>query len=147
MASSHPVAPAPEIRPLAVADLPAARALWTAAEGVEMAEGDSPEELAAYLARNPGLSQAAWRGDRLVGAILAGHDGRRGLLYHLAVRPEERGRGTGRTLMARALAGLKQHGIRRVLLLVARDNPGGREFWLKRGWEPVDLADTFGFDL
>ncbi len=134
-------------RPLESADLPAARALWAQADGVELAEGDSPADLARFLARNPGLSQVACDDTGLVGAVLAGHDGRRGLLYHLAVAGSARGHGIGRELAARAVAGLRAAGIARVLILVARDNAAGRAFWVKQGWEPLDFAEPLGLDL
>ena len=135
-------------RPLHSADLPAARALWAAAEGVELAEGDSPAELERFLRRNPDLSQAAVdAAGRLVGAVLAGHDGRRGLLYHLAVAPDCRGCGIGRELAGRALAALRGAGLVRVLILVARDNDAGRLFWLRQGWEPLDFAEPLARDL
>jgi len=142
---SHP--PAFVIRPLTEADLPAARVLWTHAEGVELAEGDSEPELAAYLRRNPGASQVAFAGSRLVGAVLAGHDGRRGFVYHLAVASAARSHGLGRELVSRALAALKAQGVRRVLLLVARDNAGGRAFWVRSGWAPLEFAEPMGIDL
>lgn len=133
---------------MTVSDLDAARALWAAADGVEVAEGDSPEELARYLKRNPGLSTVALDGDgRLVGAVLCGHDGRRGLIYHLAVAPEHRGRGVGRALMQRSLSALKGKGISRALLLVADDNDGGKRFWLREGWEDMTFAKPMGLDL
>lgn len=135
------------IRAMTPADLPAALALWSAAEGVSVAEGDSPEELARYLQRNPGASQVAVEIGVLVGAVLAGHDGRRGFLYHLAVAPECRGRGHGRVLAARALSVLREAGVRRVLILVARDNPAGRAFWLRCGWEGMEFAEPMGIDL
>jgi ribosomal protein S18 acetylase RimI-like enzyme len=129
------------------ADLPAACALWSTAEGVELAEGDSLPELAAYLRRNPGASQVALQGDQLVGAVLAGHDGRRGIIYHLAVAPTARRHGLGRALVERSLAVLRAGGMRRVLILVARDNPAGREFWIRSGWEPLEFAEPMGRDI
>jgi GNAT superfamily N-acetyltransferase len=128
-------------------DLRAARQLWQEAEGVELAEGDSEQELTAYLRRNPGMSHVAVEGTRLVGAVLAGYDGRRGLLYHLAVAPDRRGAGLGQALLARALAALKDAGVVRVLILVARDNAGGRTFWLRQGWEEIAGALPMGRDL
>jgi len=135
------------IRPMTEADLPAARTLWARAEGVELAEGDSQSELGTYLHRNPGASQAAYSGDKLVGAVLAGHDGRRGLVYHLAVEPGYRGRGLGRDLVNRALGVLKDQGIRRVLILVAQNNEAGRAFWIRAGWEALEFAQPMGIDL
>lgn len=135
------------IREMTAADLSAACALWSTAEGVEVAEGDSIDELRGYLARNPQSSQVAYSGDTLVGAVLAGHDGRRGLLYHLAVDRTNRGQGLGRELVDRALATLRKQGIRRVLVLVARDNDGGRAFWLRCRFEEMTFAEPMGIDL
>ncbi len=129
------------------ADLPAARELWAACDGVELAEGDSEGELIAYLARNQGMSFVAIVEGVLVGAILAGHDGRRGLIYHLAVDPRCRGVGTGRGLVDMALAALRRARISRVLILVAMDNGLGRRFWTKSGWEELTFAAPMAFDL
>lgn len=135
------------IHPLEVKDLPAALELWRRAEGVEIAEGDSPEALARYLARNPGISQAAFVGDSLVGAVLAGHDGRRGFLYHLAVEPRFQNIGVGRALVERAVTLLEAQGLRRALILVAHNNDSGADFWSRRGWEKMDFARPMGRDL
>jgi ribosomal protein S18 acetylase RimI-like enzyme len=114
---------------------------------VELAEGDSVEELTQYLRRNPGFSFVAIVSEQLVGAVLAGHDGRRGLLYHLAVSREHRGAGLGRALVTRSIAALKGAGVVRVLILVSRDNPIGEKFWSKQGWEALTFAQPMGFDL
>ncbi len=136
-------------RPMTAADLPAATALWAQAEGVELAEGDRPEQLAAYLKRNRGLSFVAEpvAATALAGAVLAGHDGRRGLLYHLAVAPDQRRRGIGRALVERAVAALRADGVERVLILVARDNDAGRDFWARHGWETLASAEPMGRNL
>jgi ribosomal protein S18 acetylase RimI-like enzyme len=105
-----------------------------------LSHGDSPEQLERYLLRNPGLSQAALLGEELVGAVLAGHDGRRGLLYHLAVQPSAQGSGVGRRLVDLCLEGLKAAGITRVLILVLQDNEAGRSFWNRQGWAAIDQA-------
>ena len=136
-------------RTMTAADLPAAAALWAQAEGVELAEGDRPEQLAAYLKRNPGMSFVAERvgAAGLAGAVLAGHDGRRGLLYHLAVAPDQRRRGIGRALVERAVAALRADGVERVLILVERGNDAGRDFWQRQGWETLTSAEPMGRNL
>jgi ribosomal protein S18 acetylase RimI-like enzyme len=137
-----------QIRAMTPDDLVAALALWATAEGVEITDGDSPEELRRYLARNPGLSTVATAEDgRLIGAVLCGHDGRRGFVYHLAVAADRRGQGIGRAIMQRSLAALREEGVGRVLLLVDADNAGGREFWRREGWEDMAFAETMGIDL
>ncbi|MEY2573557.1 MAG: N-acetylglutamate synthase, partial [Verrucomicrobiota bacterium] len=77
-------------RAFVMADYDEAIALWTGVEGVEVCEGDSREEIAEYLQRNPGLSRVAEADGKIVGAALCGHDGRRGWIYHLAVASTHR---------------------------------------------------------
>lgn len=136
-----------QVQPLLEAHLPAARVLWSAAVGVELSAGDEIHELARYLRRNPQTSFAAFGGDRLLGAVLAGHDGRRGYLYHLAVASDCRGQGIGRSLIKHSLSALKGQGIQRALILVARENQEGAAFWRRYGWEPLDFAEPWGIDL
>ncbi len=121
--------------------------LWQEEEGVELCEGDSREEVAGYLARNPGLSRIAFDGDKLAGATLCGHDGRRGFIYHLVVSPAYRGCGLGKLLVDACLQGLKTAGIRRAIILVAKDNPGGRAFWSRDGWEEISGAVAMAKDV
>jgi ribosomal protein S18 acetylase RimI-like enzyme len=137
-----------DVTPMTTAHIAAALALWAESEGVEICDGDSHAELEAYFQRNPGMSMAAVDDTgRLVGAVLCGHDGRRGFVYHLAVAKDQRGRGIGRALMQRSLAELRRAGLRRVLLLVSADNDGGHEFWLREGWEDMTFAQPMGLDL
>ena len=121
--------------------------LWQQADGVELAEGDDRADIATYLLRNPNLSRVAESQDRIVGAALCGHDGRRGLIYHLAVAPELRGRGLGRQLVGECVSGLRACGIKRTLILVAKDNVAGRAFWLTQGFEEISGALPLGMDL
>lgn len=127
-------------REFVIGDYDGAIALWMAEEGIEVCEGDSREEIAEYLKRNPGLSRVAEAGGKIVGAVLCGHDGRRAWIYHLAVAPGYRGKGIGKLLIDDCLRGVKQVGLKRAIILVAGDNPAGREFWLRHGWEEIDGA-------
>jgi ribosomal protein S18 acetylase RimI-like enzyme len=128
-------------------DYDQAVALWNLVEGVEVAEGDSKEEIRAYLLRNPGLSRVAEENGTIIGAALCGHDGRRGLIYHLAVAPAHHGQGIGKRLVQECITHLREAGITRALILVASDNPGGHSFWLRNGWEDVPGALLMGIDL
>ncbi len=83
----------------------------------------------------------------MVGAALCGHDGRRGYIYHLAVDPAYQGRGIGKRLIDECLDGLRRAGLERANILVAKDNPRGREFWKRAGWEELDGAIAMGIDL
>ncbi|MDP9003978.1 MAG: GNAT family N-acetyltransferase [Verrucomicrobiota bacterium] len=121
--------------------------LWEMVEGVEIAEGDSKSEVISYLLRNPGLSRVAEESGTMAGAVLCGHDGRRGYIYHLAVAPTHHGKGIGKRLVQECVARLHEAGVARALIFVAGDNPGGRAFWLRNGWEEVEGAILMGIDL
>ena len=124
-------------RAMTTDDYDAVTGLWDATDGVAYhpEDADSPECIARYLQRNAGLSQVAEEDGELVGAVLCGHDGRRGSLHHLAVADTHRGRSVGRSLVERALAGLAGEGIRRCNILVFADNAGGLAFWDRLGWQ------------
>ena len=136
------------IREFVIDDYDAAIALWIAEEqAIEVCEGDSREEIAEYFKRNPGLSRVAEADGKIVGAVLCGHDGRRGWIYHLAVSPAYRGRGVGKLLIDDCVRGLTRAGLKRAIILVAGDNPGGREFWLRNGWEEITGAIPMTHEL
>ena len=109
-------------------------ALWEASAGVGLSEADSREAVRRYLERNPGMSFVAFDEGELVGAVLCGHDGRRGLLHHLAVARSHRSRGVGRHLAEMCLDALKRDGIQKAHLFVYYNNHGGVAFWKEMGW-------------
>jgi ribosomal protein S18 acetylase RimI-like enzyme len=125
------------IREFVIDDYDGAIALWSAEEGIEVCEGDSREEIAEYFKRNPGMSQVAEADGKIVGAVLCGHDGRRGWIYHLAVAAEYRGQKVGRRLLEECVERLRSAGLKRAIILVAADNPLGHQFWLSNGWEVI----------
>jgi N-acetylglutamate synthase len=98
-------------------------ALWSCTDGLTLRDADSRDAIARYLAHNPGLSFVARDGGRLVGAVLAGTDGRRGYLQHLAVAPSHRGRGLGRGLAERAMLALRAAGSRSATSWCGRRTP------------------------
>ncbi len=119
-----------------MADYPAVLDLWLHTPGMGLNSLDDSEEgIRSYLARNPETCFVAREGEALVGAILAGHDGRRGFIYHLAVRVEARGRGIGEALVKRAEEALQNEGIHKVALVVFAKNEGGNAFWGKVGYD------------
>ncbi|HET9857640.1 MAG TPA: GNAT family N-acetyltransferase [Chthoniobacterales bacterium] len=136
-----------QTRKFVIEDYEAAVELWKRVEGVEIAEGDDREGVAQFLARNPGLSRVATDGSIMIGVAFCGNDGRRGYIYHLAVDPNYRGQGVGKRLVGECLEGLRRLGLQRANILVATDNPRGREFWSKCGWEELDGAIGMGIGL
>jgi ribosomal protein S18 acetylase RimI-like enzyme len=136
-----------QTREFRIEDYNPAVELWNRVEGLDVAEGDDRETVRRFLERNPSLSRIAADGAKIVGAVLCGHDGRRGYIYHLAIDPEYHGRGLGRRLIDECLAGLKRAGLERANILVAKDNPRGLEFWRRCGWEDLDGAAAMGRDV
>jgi N-acetylglutamate synthase len=136
-----------DTREFSIGDYDAAVQLWRRVEGIEIAEGDDRESITQFLARNPGLSRVAMDGSLVIGVALCAHDGRRGHVYHLAVDPTYQGRGLGRRLLDECLEGLRRAGLERVIIMVANDNPRGREFWKRYGWEEIPGAIPMGIDL
>jgi ribosomal protein S18 acetylase RimI-like enzyme len=127
-------------REFVLRDHECAVALWCEIDSVEICEGDSREEVAEYLKRNPGLSRVAEIDGKMVGAVMCGHDGRRGWIYHLAVAPEYRGRGVGKRLLDDCVRGLQKTGLKRAIILVEGQNAAGHKFWLREGWENIEGA-------
>ena len=111
-------------------------ALWRQCEGIGLSEADSREDIRAYLQRNPGMSFLATADGAVVGAVLCGHDGRRGYLHHLAVDPRFRRHGIGRQLVDRCLGALQQAGIQKCNLFIFNRNRDGIAFWKDVGWTP-----------
>ena len=134
-------------RDFSIDDYDAAIQLWQRVQGIEIAEGDDREGVVQFLARNPGLSKVAADGSAIIAVALCGHDGRRGHVYHLAVDPAYQGRGLGQRLLDECLEGLRGTGVQRVIIMVAEDNPRGREFWKRCGWEELPGAIGMGIDV
>jgi len=123
-----------EILPVSIADYDAVFSLWRQCEGIGLSEADSRESIRHYLKRNPGMSFIATSGDAVVGAVLCGHDGRRGYIHHLAVHTDYRRRSLGRRLVEHCLPGLGGEGIRKCHIFVMNHNQAGIAFWKSVVW-------------
>ncbi len=117
-------------------------ALWLATPGMGLNDiDDSPQGIAKYLARNPRTCFVAEEAGQIIGAILSGHDGRRGFIQHTAVALAYRGQGIGKQLLQCAMEVLKQEGITKVALVVFEHNTIGNAFWERQGFtERNDLV-------
>ena len=134
-----------DIRNMEISDYRAVFDLFSKTPGVTVREADSPEATARYLARNPGLSFVAADGDRVVGCLFGGHDGRRGYLQHLVVDTDFRGQGIARLLVARCIGVLEKAGIRKSHVDVLITNADAQSFWAKLGWQKRDDITRFSF--
>ena len=80
-------------RNMQISDYDSVIALWRDCDGVSLRNADSSAGIEKYLQRNPALSFVAQQNSAIVGTIMAGHDGKRGYIQHLAVVNEARGQG------------------------------------------------------
>ncbi len=129
-----------QIAAMVIEDHGEVHALWSSTEGIGLMPDDEPEPLRRLLLRNPGLSLVARRQGRLVGAVLCSHDGRRGMINHLAVASDCRNQGIGSTLLDRCLASLEAEHISRCNLLVYASNEAARRLYARLHWrERTDL--------
>lgn len=123
------------VREMSIDDYDQVVGLWLRCEGVGLDEDtDTRENTDAYLRRNAGLSFVAERDGMVVGAVLCGHDGRRGYLHHLAVDQSCRRQGLGSTLVQRCLSALRSQGINKCNIMVFGANTTGLAFWTRCGW-------------
>ena len=123
------------LREATPADHAALHALWARTPGIQLRAEDDRAPFCTYLARNPGLSLVAEAEGAIVGSLLAGHDGRRGYLQHLAVDPQHRRRGIATALIAAVLARLAAQGIAKSHVFVLDAEPAALAFWrARRGW-------------
>lgn len=122
------------IRQMTLDDYDEVYGLWTKTDGLSIEEGDDRDAIGLYLKRNQGLCFVAIAYGRIIGTILCGHDGRRGILRHLVVDASSRGQGIARSLIAECLAALAREGITRCNTFVLDANTDGRRFWEHMGW-------------
>ena len=122
-----------EIRVMTIADYDGICEVWENHRGTNPVD-DSYDGFAKYLRRNPTTSFVAEDNGKIVGTILAGHDGRRGLFHHVSVFPEYQKQGIGKMLVDHAMDALEKEGITKVLLVVFKDNDNGNAFWEHLGF-------------
>ncbi|MDD5064567.1 MAG: GNAT family N-acetyltransferase [Phycisphaerae bacterium] len=130
-----------EIRELTIKNYEEVLTLWESSKGVGLdSDTDTKERIEIYLQRNPGLSFAAFEKGKIIGAVLCGHDGRRGYLHHLTIAEAHRNKGIGAALADKVISKLRTIGIRKCNIFVFADNAGGQAFWKRNGWvERTDL--------
>ncbi len=122
--------------------------LWDSMErGVHVSRSDTPAEIEKKLARDPDLFLVAECEHKIVGSVIGGFDGRRGMVYHLAVDGSFRNQGVGSRLMEAVEDRLRAKGCLKSYLLVAEDNHEAGDFYRKQGWKHMDTVHLFGKEL
>lgn len=136
------------VRTMTIEDYQGVYDLWMSIKGFAIRSiDDSKEGVERFLLRNPGISVVAVEDDRIVGAILCGHDGRRGCLYHVCVHKDYRMRGIGKAMVVFAMEALKKEHISKVSLIAFTENDIGNAFWKQIGWTKREDLNYYDFVL
>lgn len=136
------------IRVMTIDDYKQVAALWHSIEGFGIRSiDDSREGVELFLRRNPTTSVVAVESDRIVGAVLCGHDGRRGCLYHVCVAKDHRKQGIGQKMVAFCMEALKKEKINKVSLIAFTSNAVGNAFWNSLGWTKREDLNYYDFTL
>ena len=136
------------IRTMTIEDYEQVHDLWMKIHGFGIRSvDDSKEGVERFLKRNPTTSVVAVEDDKIVGAILCGHDGRSGCLYHVCVDEAYRMRGIGKAMVVFAMEALKTEGINNVSLIAFTKNDIGNAFWKEIGWKKREDLNYYDFIL
>ncbi len=138
----------PVLSVMTVEDYPEVKKLWMSIRGFAIRSmDDSREGVERFLRRNPSTSVVARVGGELVGAVLCGHDGRRGCLYHVCVREDFRRKGIGKAMVLFCTDALRAEKINKVSLIAFTSNDAGNAFWKEIGWTRRYDLNTYDFTL
>lgn len=145
--SENIIAPA-VVRAMTEDDYDKVYSLWKTIKGFGIRSvDDSREGIARFIRRNPTTSVVAQAEGEIVGAILCGHDGRRGCFYHVCVREDYRQRGIGKAMAVFAMRALQEEHINKVCLIAFKKNEVGNSFWKSVGWTFREDLNYYDFVL
>lgn len=136
------------VRTMTIEDYDQVHALWMTIRGFRIRSiDDSREGVARFLRRNPSTSVVAVMDGKVVGAILCGHDGRRGCLYHVCVQEAYRRMGIGKAMVVACMNALREEEISKVSLIAFTKNDVGNAFWRCIGWTKREDLNYYDFVL
>ncbi len=122
--------------------------LWQSIKtGIKVGESDTWEEIEKKQKRDPDLFLVAEQKGEIIGSVIGGYDGRRGLIYHLAVHDTFRKQGIGALLLNEVETRLQAKGCLKCYLLITADNEAAVEFYENHGWQEMKENRIFGKKL
>lgn len=137
-----------EIRVMTTDDYEEVHNLWMSIHGFAIRSiDDSKEGVERFIKRNPKTSVVAVSAGKIVGAILCGHDGRRGCLYHVCVHEDYRKHGIGKSMAVACMRALQAEQINKVNIVAFKSNELGNHFWKEEGWSFRDDLNYYDFTL
>lgn len=128
-----------EVKEMTMDDYDAVYSFWKTFDGLSIDESDERENMERYLRRNPHLSYVVYANEEVAATIKCGQDGRRGYIYHLAVKQEHRGAGLAKKLIDLCVEEFKTRQIYKCNLYVMDFNTGALSFWKHNGWNELDM--------
>ena len=137
--------PGPQIREFSFdSDYDPVLRLWRGIEtGMHVGPSDAPEEIKKKLERDPDLFLVSETEGEIIGTIIGAFDGRRGMIYHLAVHSDYRRQGVGQALLSEVEKRLRAKGCIKCLLIVVEDNKSAKRFYEESGWKLVPEDRVF----
>lgn len=136
------------LRVMQIEDYEKIHDLWMSIQGFGIRSiDDSYEGVERFIKRNPTTSVVAESDGKIVGAILCGHDGRRGCFYHVCVHKNYRKRGIGKAMAVFCMKALQEEQINKVSLIAFKSNVVGNAFWKSAGWTFRDDLNYYDFTL
>lgn len=117
--------------------------LWESLPGMGLGPGDDKAAIIGFIRRNPHTCLVLKSKGQIIGTVLGGFDGRRGYVYHLAVREDCQHNGYGTLLLENVVQALKNEGAGKIHLLVYRNNTSAHSFYTARGWHLRDDINIF----
>jgi ribosomal protein S18 acetylase RimI-like enzyme len=108
--------------------------------GVNFSRSDTPAEIQKKLNYSPDLFLVAVANEKIVGTVIGAYDGRRGIIYHLAIETHYRKSGIGKALMQEVESRLKGKGCVKSYLMINKDNLSVVEYYQDLGWKKMDVT-------
>ena len=127
------------IEPLPPTLFDAAVALWHEA-GLTRPWNDPVGDLQRAAAGPASAVLAGLDDGGLLATAMVGHDGHRGSVYYVAVRPDARGNGHGREIMRACEDWLSDRGIPKLNLMVRGQNESTAAFYAALGYGRDDVV-------
>lgn len=135
-----------QIKPMTINHYDEIFAMWQITSKRALSNADQRDEIERYLKRNKGLSQIAVVDGKIVGTVLAGHDGRRGFIHHMAVMPQYRRKGIAKSMATTAIEKLAEEGIVKTHIFTYCDNNAGQSFWSSLGFEKREDIFVYSYE-
>ena len=137
-----------EIKKAEVQDVNNMLMLWRRIENIDLnMMDDTIEGINKFIKRNNSLSYCVYDKKEIVACIIAGHDGRRGNIYHLAVHKNYRLRGIAANLLKKVYLEFKKQNISKINIKVLAEAEEAQKFWEHMNWKLREDILTYTLEL